>query len=227
MKKTLLLIAFMSSMLLQAQQISPSQPLVQTNGEGIVKIVPDQVLIKSRIEHDGKDPQEVKRLNDAAVSEVIQYLKSQGISERNIQTDYINLNKNYNYDNKTYSYVSNQAISILLEDLTNYEKIMSGLLEAGLNRIDGIEFKSSEIDKYNSEARKRAVMDAKMKAEEYAGALNQSVGKAVSINEIEAGYHQPVYRMNEMMKTSDAVEESIAPGELEIKAKVIVGFILE
>ncbi|WP_311195907.1 SIMPL domain-containing protein [Antarcticibacterium sp. 1MA-6-2] len=190
MKKALLFIAICSTFILQAQQISPSQPMVTTNGEGIVKVVPDQVLIKSRIEHEGKDPQEVKKKNDAVVNEVIKYLKSQGISEKNIQTDYINLNKNYNYDNKTYSYVANQAISIKLDNLKNYEKIMSGLLEDGLNRIDGIEFKSSEMEKHNSEARKRAVLDAKAKAEELAGALDQTVGKAFLINEIETGYPQ-------------------------------------
>lgn len=226
MKKALLFIALCSTFLLQAQQISPSQPMVITHGEGIVKVVPDQVLIRSRIEHEGKDPQEVKKKNDAVVNEVIQYLKSQGISEKNIQTDYINLNKNYNYDNKTYSYVSNQAISIKLNDLKNYEKIMSGLLSAGLNRIDGIEFQSSEIEKHNSEARKWAVLAAKAKAEEYAGALGQTIGKAVSINEIETGYPQPVYRMEMMKSSADGSQETIAPGEMEVKAKVSVGFLL-
>mgnify|MGYP002795046526 FL=1 len=168
MKSILILFAAMSTFAIQAQQVLTPQPMVTVTGEGIVKVIPDQVLIKSRIEHEGDDAQEVKKKNDEVVNQVIKYLKAQGIPEKNIQTDYLNLNKNYNYNDKTYSYVANQAISIKLEDLKNYEKIISGLMGVGLNRIDGIQFKSTEIEKHKTEARKKAVLDAKKKATEYA-----------------------------------------------------------
>ncbi|MCF4102633.1 SIMPL domain-containing protein [Gillisia sp. M10.2A] len=228
MKSILLLFAALGTFAVQAQQIPTPPPTVNVTGEGIVKVAPDQVTIKSRIEHEGKDVQEVKRKNDNTVNSIIKYLKSQGIAEKNIQTDYLNLNKNYNYNDKTYSYVANQAISIKLEDLKNYEKIMSGLLEAGLNRIDGIQFKSSEMEKHKTEARRKAVLNAKRKALEYVNPLGQNIGKAVSISEIETSNYQPVYRM-EMMKASDAggSQETIAPGELEVSVKVNIGFLLE
>ena len=141
----------------------------------------------------------------------------------------MNLNKNYNYDNKSYSYVANQAISIKLDDLKNYEKIMSGLLKAGLNRIDGVQFKSSKMESFMAEARKKAVIDAKSKAKDYANALGQSIGKAISISELETNSFPPMYRMNEMKASSDSMEqqETIAPGELEIKSKVTVAFELK
>jgi len=200
--------------------------LVLVTGEGIVKVVSDQVLIKSRIEHQGSNAQEVKKLNDAVVDRVIKYLRSQGIPEKNIRTDYINLNKNYNYDNKTYTYVANQSISIKLDDLKNYEKIMSGLLQEGLNRIDGIEFKSSEIDKHKTEARRLAVLNAKEKATEYSAPLDQTIGKAISISEVETNNFQPVYRQEQMVKYSDDMgsQETLAPGEMEVRARVNVGF---
>lgn len=228
MKSILILFAALGTFAVQAQQFN-NVPAVTVNGEGIVKVIPDEVLIKSRIEHNGDNPQEVKKQNDAVVNAVIKYLKSEGVPEKNIQTEYINLNKNYNYDNKTYSYVANQAISIQLDDLKNYEKIMSGLLKVGLNRIDNVQFKSSEIDKYMTDARKKAVLNAKTKASEYASALNQSIGNAISISEIPTNNFPPMYRMNEMKMSSDVAEEqeTIAPGEMEIKAKVTVAFELK
>lgn len=228
MKSIILLFAALGTFAVQAQQINNITPAVTVNGEGIVKVIPDEVIIKSRIEHDGDNPQDVKKQNDAVVDAVIKYLKSEGVPEKNIQTDYMNLNKNYNYDNKTYSYVANQAISIKLDDLKNYEKIMSGLLKAGLNRIDGVQFKSSEMDKYLAEARKKAVLDAKAKASDYATSLNQSIGKAISISEVQTSNYPPMYRMNEMKASSDSMEqETIAPGEMEISAKVTVAFELK
>ena len=228
MKSILILFAALGTFAMQAQQM-PNPPMVMVTGEGSVKVTPDQVVIKSRIEHTGDDAQQVKKQNDEVVDKVIKYLKSEGVEEKNIQTDYVNLNKNYNYDNKTYTYVANQAISITLEDLKNYEKIMSGLLKAGLNRIDGVQFKSSEMEKYETEARKLAVLNAKSKASEYAAPLNQSIGKAISISEIETNNFPPMYRANEMMKASadGAQQETIAPGELEVTAKVNVGFELK
>lgn len=82
MKSILILFAAMGTMALQAQQVLTPQPMVMVTGEGIVKVIPDQVLIKSRIEHEGDDAQEVKKKNDAVVDQVIKYLKAQGIPEK-------------------------------------------------------------------------------------------------------------------------------------------------
>ncbi len=230
MKKIIILLVFMTAMATQAQQpvASSQNSVVTVKGEGTVKVVPDQVLIRSRIEHEGNDAGEVKKQNDAAIAKIIAYLKSRGIEEKNFRTEYMNLNKNYNYNEKSYSYVANQAISIKLEDLKNYEELMSGLLEAGLNRIDGIEFQSSKKDEHAAAARKKAMENAKLKAGEYAGALGQTIGKAVNISELETNNYQPVYRMEMMQSSADAGgEETIAPGEMEITARVTVSFKLD
>ena len=228
MRSILIISIFLSSLSFQAQQNQTAPPMVLVTGEGIVNVVPDQVLIRSRIEHEGSNPQEIKKQNDAVVDRVIKYLKSQGIPEKNIRTDFVNLNKNYDYNTKTYSYAANQSISIQLDDLKNYEKIMSGLLEQGLNRIDGIQFLSSQIKKHTAEARRLAVLNAKSKATEYVAPLDQSIGKAISISEVETNQFVPVYRQ-EMMKVSDSSEsqETIAPGEMEVKARVTIGFQLK
>lgn len=225
MRSIIILLILLGGYTLQAQQGYSAPPMVVVNGEGIVKVVPDQVLIRSRIEHEGSNAQEVKKQNDAVVDRVIKYLRSQGIPEKNIRTDYMNLNKNYNYNNKTYSYVANQSISIQLDDLDSYEKIMSGLLQEGLNRIDGIEFKSSELEKHTSEARRLAVLNAQKKATEYAAPLDQKIGKALTISEVETNHFQPVYKMERLQTAGDmGSQETLAPGEMEVRSRVTVGF---
>ncbi len=225
MRSIIILLIFISGYTLQAQQDNFSQPIVVVNGEGIVKVVPDQVLIMSRIEHEGLNAREVKKQNDAVVDKVIKYLRSQGIPEKNVRTDYMNLNKNYNYNNKTYTFVASQSISIQLDDLKTYETIMGGLLDSGLNRIDGVQFKSSEIEKHTTEARRLAVLNARKRAMEYVSPLDQKLGKAISISELETNHFPPVYKMERLQVASDmAPQESIAPGEMEVRARVTVGF---
>lgn len=228
MKKILLILVMALTLPVIAQQ-NQERSIVNVTGEGIVKVEPDEVLIKSRIEHEGNSAAEVKRQNDEVVDKVIKYLKSQNIDEKDIQTDYVNLNKRYDYNDKTYSYIANQAISITLHDIKDYEKIMKGLLENGLNRIDGIQFKSSEMEKYEKEARKKAVMNAQNIARQLAEPLGQEIGKAVSITETDFDRFQPLYRMDEAVEMSAAKgsQQTIAPGEMEIKIKVNIGFELK
>lgn len=228
MKKLLFLAGFLTFSLLQAQQISSPQSTVVVYGEGVVDVVPDQVLINSRIEHEGESVQEVKKKNDAVVNKVLGYLKSQGIPEKNIRTTYVNLNKNYNYNEKSYSYVAYQTIAVKLEDLRGYEFIISGMLDAGLNGIDGIEFLSSNQEMHEKQARKIAMHNARSRAEDYAGALNQKIGKAVSISEMEGNNFNPVYKTEMIRLQGDAGEqETLSPGEMQVTARVAVGFLLE
>ncbi|MDT0689782.1 SIMPL domain-containing protein [Salegentibacter sp. F188] len=224
-KKIFILMAILIAVGAGAQENQSN--LVNVTGEGTVNVVPDQVVIKARIEHEGESATAVKKQNDEAVNNVIKFLKKAGVQEKNINTDYIRLNKSYNYNEKTYSFSANQAISITLEDIKDYEMIMSGLLEEGLNRIDGVEFKSSEAKKYETEARKKAVLDAKRKAEELVAPLDQEIGKAVAITEGTINSPQPMYRMAMMEDSSKSSPESIAPGEMEITVNVNVGFLLK
>ncbi|WP_456866885.1 SIMPL domain-containing protein [Galbibacter sp. BG1] len=229
MKKIILLVtAFIGMNSLQAQEITPSIAVV---GEGVVKVTPDQVLIKVRVESEGSSAQQVKSDNDKAIDKVLKYTKSMGVKEGDVKTEYVNLNKNYDYQTKEYKYVANQSISILLKDLNKYSEFTEGLLNAGINRIDGVTFKSTEIETHNSKARMEAIKDAKKKAEEYASTLGQSVGKALTISETGSiSAPQPIYRM-EMMKSADSSGggdmETIAVGEMVIEAKVNVTFHLK
>lgn len=224
MKKLLFFAVFLSSIFGFAQDSVEHNSLVSVTGTGTVHIVPDKVLIKARVEHTGKSAAEVKAHNDEIVNEVIKYLKSKGIEPKNFRTEYLNLNKDYNYNTKETFFSANQAISIQLNDLDRYEEIMRGLLETGLNRIDGIEFQTSKNDKLEAEARKLAVLNAREKASEYAEALGQSIGQAYSINEVQTNNFPPMYRAMEMKSADSEGRQTIAPGELEIVAKVNVGF---
>lgn len=225
MKKIILLAAFIFSFIAVAQENEKNQGIFVT-GEGIVKVTPDQVVIKSQIEHEGLQPADVKKKNDETVDGILKFLKGEGIADKNIQTDYVNLNKRYNYNDKSYTYVATQAISITLEDLEDYEEIMLGLLKNGLTGIQGVQFKSSEMEKHKTEARRIAILDAKRKAQEFAGPLNQEVGKAFAISESSGEHFQPVLQLrgSSSMDESSAEQETLAPGEMEVKIKVNVGF---
>jgi len=204
------------------------QPTVDVSGEGTVTIVPDEATITVRVENTGSDAAMVKEENDKTISNVFAFLKKMKIEDKHIKSEYIRLSKNYEYNTKTYNYAANQSISIQLKDLKKYEELMNGLLKTGINRIDGVSFSASNQKELESQARKNAVENAKLKATEYAQVLNQSIGKAVRISEFQqSNTPQPVMYKTAMSMEGDSMNrQTIAPGELEIMVKVNVSFVL-
>jgi hypothetical protein len=232
MKKNLFILIILLSNLAMSQnnmQTTIIQPTVDVTGEGIVKVVPDEVTINVQVENKGNDPKELKQKNDFIINDVLAFIKSMDIADKNVQTEYVRLNKNYDYQTKTYSYVANQSISIDLKDLKLYESLMNGIIEKGINRIDGISFSSSKMKALKSEARIKAIENAKMKAEEYTSILNQTIGKAVSISEFNNTNYPGSVNRKAMMFSSDSSgmeQQTISVGEIEIITKVNVSFIL-
>ena len=124
---------------------------------------------------------------------------------------------------------ANQSVSIYLKDLKIYESLMNGLMERGINRIDGISFSTSTINDLKSQARIKAMQNAQMKAEEYTKVLNQSIGKAVLITEFNNTNYQGQVNRKTMMMSSDTSgmeQQTIAVGEIEVVTKVNVSFLL-
>lgn len=215
----------MSTAPLMAQ--NTSTPTVDVVGEGIVRVVPDEVTISIRVENTGENTKTLKEQNDATINQVLKFLKKMDIADKDVRTEYINLTKNYDYDSKTYTFAANQSLSVKLRDMKKYESLMNGLLDTGINRIDGVTFSTSQKETLESQARKKAIENAQMKAKEYAAALNQSIGKAVSISEFNNNSDpRPMYKMAMMDAGSSNDGESIALGELEIGIKVNVSFLL-
>ncbi|MDC8004608.1 SIMPL domain-containing protein [Aureisphaera galaxeae] len=222
MKHFIAIITLLSTCFMTAQQ--SQTPSVDVTGEGIVTVIPDQVTVNIRVENTGNDAKEVKLKNDQTISDVFQFLKKQKIDEKYIKTEYIRLNKTYEYNTKRYNYTANQSISLKIVDLDDYESIMNGLIETGINRIDGIHFSSSKQASLESEARTKAIQNAKQKAEEYTAVLDQKIGKAMQISEFQATHTPgPMFR-SAMLMENDASGQTMAPGEMEIKVRVNVRF---
>ncbi|MBW2961415.1 SIMPL domain-containing protein [Mesonia aestuariivivens] len=225
MKKLILACTLLFTMIAVAQEQSTG---ISVNGEGTVKVIPDEVLIQVNVNQEAKTAKEVKANTDQVIDAVLKYLANQKIKEKHIQTEYIRLSKTYKYDNKTYVFTANQSVSILLTDISKYDEITQGLLELGINGINSVNFQSSEIEKYEAEARLKAIANAKEKAEEYAEALVIKVGVPTLISENSSSNYSPtpVYRAMEMKQsnTSSSNQQTLAVGEMEIKAQVHVNF---
>ncbi len=230
MKKAFLAFAFLSFTLAGAQEMQQI-PQINVTGEGKIKVAPDQALISVSVETKGTNATDVKKQNDETVEKVIQAIKRSKLAKEDVQTKRISLNPQFDYQKKKYTYNATQTIEIFLKDLSQYDKLMEDLVDAGINRISGVEFKSSKMEQHKSEARKQAMQEAKKKAEDYVSVLGQKVGKALTISDnTQIYYPGPVmYEMKADRAMADTAEprETLAIGEIQITANVNVSFRLE
>lgn len=228
MKKIALLVFVFVTTLAFAQATQQNQqPQINVSGEGKIMVTPDRADITIGVENTGADAADVKKKNDAAIDAVIKYLKSIKLPSEDYQTQRVNLNRNYDYNKKKYSYVASQTIVIHLKDISKYDAMMMGLVDAGVNNIEGVQFKTSKQAQYESEARIKAVEQAKQKANDYAGALGQKIGKPITVTDNTQSYYPPV--MMRAMKFEDASaadmpKETLAIGEITITANVNISF---
>lgn len=210
-------------------QNNQTPPQIQVSGQSFMKIKPDHALINIGVENKSLDASKAKAENDKIIARMIQVIKKSKIEDKDFQTQRVHLYKSRDYQQKQDYFIANQIISITLHNLDDYENLMSDLIKAGANTIQGVEFKSTETEKYASEIRAKAVLDAKKKADDYARALSQTVGKALLVSDQSAVTHPRVYNMKTVAleATADMQEQTLAAGEIEISTHVNISFELK
>ena len=84
-------------------------------------------------------------------------------------------------------YLVRRGIGVRLTEVKQFDVVLSGLITNGVNYIQGIDFRTSELRKYKDQARAMAIRAAKEKADAMAAELGVKVGKPYTINVSDAG----------------------------------------
>jgi uncharacterized protein YggE len=216
-----------------AQEGCPRPRLISVQGTAEINVAPDEAVLSLGIESRDKVLAAAKSQNDTRAAKVLALARAAGVAEKDIQTSALQMGPDYSDEKvpRLLGYTVSQTIAIRLRDLAKYEALITQLLEAGVNRVDGISFQVSQPRKYRDEARSKAIAAAKEKAIAMATALGQTVGKPWEISE-EAGdfdaRRSVQFAANYGRDESPALEEpTVAPGQVTIRASVRVSFQLE
>ena len=185
-----------------AQEATPvagaETPKVSVTGEGLVTVTPDTATVTVGVDVSNETLGEAQRLADEQMRDVIDALKAAGIAEADIQTANYSVNVLRNYDNTsgaqgevTGYQVSNQ-VNVKIRDIDRVGAILDTVVGEGANSIYGISFYVEDPNPALSQARERAVEDARRKADELAAAAGMTVGRLLTLSESSAGAPTPV-----------------------------------
>lgn len=214
------------------QDSCPCRRLISVVGTAEINVNPDEVVLDIAVDSRDKVLGAAKSGNDARVGKVLTLAHTAGVEAKDVQTSALHMEPEYSEEKIPHlmGYAVSQNIVITLRDLSKYETLMGQLLEAGVNRVNGVNFQLSEPRKYRDEARSRAIAAAKEKAVAMGGQLGQTVGKPWTISEESGGdifNYMAVQNATRSAAGEVAEESTVAPGQVTIRASVNVSFELE
>lgn len=221
--------------LASAQVPNNLPPLVNVTGVGEVKIQPDEIILNVGLDVRDKNLDVARQQSETRVAELLKYLKKAGIEAKHIQSTNLSVYPQYGeYGQSTPEfYMTQRSVTVTIKNVSRFDEILTGIYKTGANRVDGIEYRTSELQKHREQARKLAIQAAKQKATALTTDLGAKVGRVYYINEIPAeGYPSPIYRArgaNKMMEASaaDAAGPTISVGQITVSASVEVSFLIE
>lgn len=215
--------------LAQGQEPCTPPKIVKTTGTAEIKVTPDRAVIRVGVERQSGTAKTSKAAVDNISRKILATLKAANIDDKDIQTDYLDLQPTSYYEKhvRINNFTATQSLSVTIRDLSHLDSVMDAVMSAGANRIDGIEYQSSELRKYRDQARDEATKAAKEKAVALAQALGNQVGKTYSIEEVQQWVGYPMLGgavSNVALERAAPPPPSTAPGQLTVTASVSVSF---
>ncbi|MDW8070790.1 MAG: SIMPL domain-containing protein [Anaerolineae bacterium] len=196
-------------------------------GEGKVTIKPDMAQATIGVDITRPTVKEASAEASQVMNRVLGALKELGVAERDMQTSGFSVwqERPYNPDGTQgppVYHVTNQ-LNVTIRNLENLGAVLDAAMNAGANNIYGVTFSLSDTAQAEAEARRKAVENARAKAEDLARLTNLQLGEVLSVSEViggvSGGYYPGVQRAEGMGGGGP-----IVPGELEITIQLQVTY---
>jgi len=214
--------------------LSSQQQGIWVTGEGKVTAVPDLATLRLGIEAEEASVAEAQDKASLAMDSVMNVLDSEGIAEKDIQTQYFNIHRVTKWDRTkeeevVTGYRVTNIVTAKIRKIEEAGTVIDAVVKAGgdLTRIDSINFSVEDPSDYYEEAREEAMDDAKTKAQQLAKLGGVRLGKQTYISEntyIPAPRYIPAPPGIAYSEADVAVETSISPGELELSLNLQVAY---
>jgi uncharacterized protein YggE len=211
---------------------------IAIEGRGEVSAAPDMATINSGVTSRGATAREALDANTAAMTELLETLKSAGIESRDIQTSNFTVSPDYSYteerDANGYTlppringYVVSNSVTVIVRDLEALGTILDSSVDVGANTVNGVTFAVADPAELYDDAREAAFADARNKAELYAGLAGGELSEIVTISETQ-GYNDPQpYAMYARAEMAADAPVPVEAGELTFAINVRVEWTLD
>ena len=184
MKKMIAVIVALVLVLSAAMALADTK--ITVSGTGEVRVSADTAIISLGVNARDKDVLKAQQKVNETIAAVREALIDKGVKEENINTDFINIYPLYDYSGdqeQLSAYNASSTLAIKVTDMESIGALIDVCFAAGANTLNGISFSASDTGEAKTEAMKKAVADAKKKAEILAEASGLKISGIESISE--------------------------------------------
>jgi len=171
-------------------QVNQQPEGIWVSGTGEVSITPDIATLNLGVSAQEASVSQAQTEASEAMTKVMKALTDAGIAQKDIQTGYFNISQQTRWDDqkKTDTPIGYQVTNMVTVKIRNTDKvgdIIDAVVVAGgdLIRINGVNFSVENPSQYYTEARQKAMAEAKNKATELAKLAGLTLGQPTYINE--------------------------------------------
>lgn len=196
-------------------------------GSSVVRIEPDVASFKFAVSRLEQHPRDAFRQVREAAQGVRAYLARAEISE--VGSSQITLSQSFRYtegEQRFVGYSAKVTFHVLLYDLSRMEELLSGVVDAGANEVNSVEFQTSQLKEIRVEARQRAIAAAHEKGEIYCKAAGVAIGPVIHIEDINPNLLRGVegHVIRETQPDDEGPLQAFDPGSIVVRAAVMVAF---
>ena len=152
-----------------------------------VRVAPDEVWLHLGVESFKPTLREAVADTDQRMAAALKVLKDGGVAADDIATEYVWLTASSQYDKTRggdiHGFQATRRFVARVRRIETVELLLKGALEAGVTNVYNVNFTNTGIAKFKEEARNRAVVEARAKAQGMAAAIGQSIGRAVALSD--------------------------------------------
>jgi len=197
-------------------------------GTGTVTAAPDMAEVTTGVVVQAPTAAQALGASTQTMERLLQGLGALGVAARDIETTGISVSpvrrpSREGQPPEITGYEVTNQVRVTVRDLSRLGRVLDQQVGQGANLVYGVRFGRQEMAPLLDEARRRAMVEARRKADLYAAAASMKVDRVVAVQ--EAGATTPRPAMAPRVAMSAAVP--VAPGEQEIQASVTVTFTLE
>jgi uncharacterized protein YggE len=116
--------------------------------------------------------------------------------------------------------VARNTIEVRVDDLDRAGDVIDLSVQTGATSVSGVRFDLKNRDAQEREALRMAVADARARADAAVSGAGVSIDRVIRIEEQRDTYYPPQPRLAMMREEAQSPQTPIAPGQIEIRARV-------
>src|SRR4030042_488312 len=191
---------------------------------GEIYTKPDLAITTLSVITEAKPVDEAMKENTEKMNKVINFVKGEGVEEKDLQTTNFNIYPRYEYrETEIFSYPpsdkrvlvgyeATQSLQVKIRNMEKIGKIIEGATANGANQVGDLQFTVDTQDDLKDKARKQAIDKAKTKAETLASQLGVNLVRITNFSESAVLPYYPID-----LKYAEVPAEGLGGGAPEIE----------